>query len=347
MTEEDVESKVLNNVVLTSTPTELDKPVPPVEEEVPVEHTTITKTADKQSVKVGETIHYTVTVTNDGGADLENLLVKDFFGGAGDITAKSGEGYAYNGDKTWTIAKLDAGASIAIEYDYVVVAGDTEDVLNAVLVKDPEPDVDVEKSADKNVAKVTETLTYTITVSNKTADAVENLTVTDHNNFKGDIAAESSENCIYNGDGTWTIARMEAGETVTITYTYTVEGEDESTLVNDADVKYVYDGETQGVVSEPVIVTVPDDGKVSIVKSADKTKAEPGETVTYTVTVSNGKASAVKDAVVTDANNFAGTIESVEGSGYRFEDGKFILDEIPAGGRVVISKKKGGSNKKQ
>src|SRR5699024_618373 len=89
--------------------------------------------------------------------------------------------------------------------------------------------------------------------------------------------------------------------------------------------------------SEPVIVEVPDDGEVTIVKTADKTEAEPGEVVTYTVTVHNGKTVPVVNAVVSDSNNFAGEITSVEGSGYHYENGQFVLDEIPAGGNVVIT----------
>ena len=161
--------------------------------------------------------------------------------------------------------------------------------------------------------------------------------MTDHNNFNGAINAEDGEGYTYNGDGTWTVAELAAGETVTITYTYTVQTNDESTLINEADVKYVSDGETQQIVSEPVIVEVPDDGEVTIVKTADKTEAEPGEVVTYTVTVHNGKTVPVVNAVVSDSNNFAGEITSVEGSGYHYENGQFVLDEIPAGGNVVIT----------
>ena len=219
----------------------------------------------------------------------------------------------------------------------MVVAEDTSDVLNAVIVKEPDPPVDIEKSADKNVALVSEVVTYTIEVTNTTDEAVTDLTVTDHNNFNGAINAEDGEGYTYNGDGTWTVAELAAGETVTITYTYTVQTNDESTLINEADVKYVSDGETQQIVSEPVIVEVPDDGEVTIVKTADKTEAEPGEVVTYTVTVHNGKTVPVVNAVVSDSNNFAGEITSVEGSGYHYENGQFVLDEIPAGGNVVIT----------
>ena len=111
---------------------------------------------------------------------------------------------------------------------------------------------------------------------------------------------------------------------------------DASTIVNKADVKYVQNGETVVVESDPVEVIKPVEGNVTIVKSADKKVAYPGDVVTYTVTVHNGKTVDAKNVVVTDANNFAGTITNVEGTGYRFENGKFIVDELKAGASITL-----------
>ena len=183
---------------------------------------------------------------------------------------------------------------------------------------------------------VDEIVTYTISVKNTTSETVENVEVVDTNNFKGSIEAASAENYTYNGDKTWTIPTIAAGETINITYTYTMQAEDATVIENVAKVIYSKDGIDYNIPSNPVDVEKPDDGVVTIRKAADKTKAEPGEVVTYTVTVHNGKNHDIENARLTDTNNFAGEIVGVDGADYTFENGVFTISKIAAGGDVVI-----------
>ena len=320
---------------IPSNPVDVEVPGDEVETEVPT--ISLTKAVDKSEAKVGDILNYTVSVANTGDVDAENVLVKDFFDGHGTLMLVPDEGVVDNGDGTYTVAKVAAGTTYDIHFTYEVVADDSPVVLNAALIKDPTPPVDVEKTADKNVAKVNEVVTYTITVKNTTDETFNNLLVTDTNNFTGEITPSAGSGYVYNGDHTWTIETLGAGQTVEIVYTYTVQTNDPSTLLNQADVRYTADGEDHIIPTDEVPVVVPDDGKVTIVKNADKTVAEPGETVTYTVTVYNGKAEGIDNVLVTDANNFAGQIVGVDGAGYTFAGGKFLIDHIDAGASVTIT----------
>lgn len=320
---------------IPSNPVDVEVPGDEVETDVPC--ISLTKTVDKEEAKVGDILNYTISVTNTGDGDAENILVKDYFDGHGTLTLVPAEGVTDNGDGTYTVAFVAAGTTYELHFTYEVVEADSPVVLNAAVIKDPNPPIDVEKDADKDVAKVDEVVTYTITVKNTTDETINNLLVTDTNNFTGEITPTESGEYVYNGDHTWTIGTLNAGQSVEIVYTYTVQTDDPSTLLNQADVRYTVDGEEQIIPSEEVPVIVPDDGKVTIVKSADKTVAEPGEVVTYTVTVYNGKAEGIDDVLVTDANNFAGQIVGVDGAGYTFVDGKFIIDHIDAGASVTIT----------
>lgn len=320
---------------IPSNPVDVEVPGDEVETDVPC--ISLTKTVDKEEAKVGDILNYTISVTNTGDGDAENILVKDYFDGHGTLTLVPAEGVTDNGDGTYTVAFVAAGTTYELHFTYEVVEADSPVVLNAAVIKDPNPPIDVEKDADKDVAKVDEVVTYTITVKNTTDETINNLLVTDTNNFTGEITPTESGEYVYNGDHTWTIGTLNAGQSIEIVYTYTVQTDDPSTLLNQADVRYTVDGEEQIIPSEEVPVIVPDDGKVTIVKSADKTVAEPGEVVTYTVTVYNGKAEGIDDVLVTDANNFAGQIVGVDGAGYTFVDGKFIIDHIDAGASVTIT----------
>lgn len=323
-----------NDEKIPSNPVDVE--VPGSETETKVPDLVLTKSVDKREAAVGDTLNYTITVKNNGKGDAENVMVKDFFDGKGTLNFVAMDGVADNGDNSYTISTVKAGESVTLNFTYVVVTADAPKVLNAAVVKDPTPPIDVEKDADKYIAKVTDVVTYTITVKNTTDETVNDITVADHNNFAGDVTAESSNRYTYNGDGTWTIGYLDAGEALDIVYTYTVETTDESVMENTATIKYTHDGEQYNIPSNTVDVKKPDDGVVTIWKSANKTVAKPGETVTYTVTVHNGKDHDIQNAALTDENNFSGSIFAVDGAGYHYENGVFTIDTIPAGGDVVV-----------
>ena len=327
-TPEDPDSELPSNHV------EVEVPGDEVETEIP--DISISKSVDKAEAKIGETLNYTVTVSNSGKADAQNVLVAEYFGGKGTLTFVPMDGVTDNGDGTYTIASVRAGSKVELHFTYVVVDGDAPNVLNAAVITEPDPPVVVEKEADKHIAKVDEVVSYTIRVTNTTDSTVTDLLVSDNNNFAGDIVAQSADKYTYNGNRTWTIASMEPGEVVEIEYTYTMQAEDESTIVNQATIEYSHDGEDYKIPSEPVEVEKPNDGTITIHKDADKSIAKPGEVVTYTVTIHNGKDHDVENVRLTDANNFAGVIEGVDGAGYTFKDGEFLIDRIPAGASVMV-----------
>ena len=345
----DVDTQILKNIATAHVPSkdpdepEEEYPSNEVEVKVPGDETEtelpkfdVTKSVDKTEASVGDTLNYTVTVTNLTDIDAESIVLEDFFDGVGDLVFIPMDGVTDNGDGTYTIDNIPAAGSVTLNFTYVVQSGDAPVVLNAAVVNEPDPPIDIEKDADKYVARVDELVTYTIRVENTTDTRVTDLTVSDHNNFAGAIQAESSDRFTYNGDGTWTIGFMDPGEVLEITYTYTVTTADPTVMENTAKVEYTHDGERYEIPSNPVDVEKPNDGVITIRKTADKTVAKPGEVVIYTVTVHNGKDYDVENATLTDANNFSGEIFAVEGSGYHYENGVFTLDKIPAGADVVI-----------
>lgn len=323
-----------NDEKIPSNPVDVE--VPGSETETKIPDLVLTKSVDKNEAAVGDTLNYTITVKNNGKGDAENVTVKDFFDGKGTLNFVAMDGVTDNGDDTYTIASVKAGESVTLNFTYVVVDGDAPEVLNAAVITTPEPPTDIVKSADKHIAKVNEIVTYTITVKNNSKDTLTNLLVSDTNNFKGEIEAKDGKGYTYNGDKTWTIATLESGKSIDITYIYTMQASDETVIENTADVRYSHNGSDYDIPSNPVEVEKPNDGVVTIFKTADKTKAEPNEVVTYTVTIHNGKDYDIKNVRLTDANNFAGKIEGVDGAGYKFINGEFVIDKIPAGGDAVV-----------
>ena len=174
----------------------------------------------KTTAKVGDTITWTIAIENKGNVaqivTLEDILpnaagtvtVKDAFGTV--ITKTDEIALAVKETKTFTATYVvqiaDAGKELINKAVVTGEKGPSEDPAPGVTV---EPAVIIDKRVDKATAKVGDTLTYTISVTNNSSIALENVIVSDATLGK-----------------TETIAILAVGETKTFTYTYKVQASD-------------------------------------------------------------------------------------------------------------------------
>ena len=181
----------------------------------------------KTTAKVGDTITWTITIENKGNV-AQTVTLEDILpNAAGTVTVKDASGAEIT--KTTEIA-LAVGETKTFTATYVVQIADAgKELINKAVVtgengpsEDPAPGVTVEpaviidKRVDKATAKVGDTLTYTISVTNNSSIALENVIVSDATLGK-----------------TETIAILAVGETKTFTYTYKVQASDAGkTLTN-------------------------------------------------------------------------------------------------------------------
>ena len=223
----------------------------------------VEKRADPTSVKVGETINYTVTVTNDGNVKLTDVAVQDemMSSKTATVTAKDSTGAEVALDGTWngstyTIANLPVAVTYTFEYSYTATENDVKSgVSNTVTVDAPnlpedpsdtvkvqvlDPKIDIEKAltavngegvpTDYN-AQVGDELTYTITVNNIGNTAFTGITVTD-TMWGSDKVTSATFNMgidqeINVSNGSYTHEQVFTAEAhFTITYTYTVQSSD-------------------------------------------------------------------------------------------------------------------------
>ena len=86
---------------------------------------TITKTADKTSATPGSVVKYTVTVTNNTGVDLSDIIVADKLDSR--LRYSSSTGDYDTGTGTWTVASLANGKSVTltltVKLKYALAAG--------------------------------------------------------------------------------------------------------------------------------------------------------------------------------------------------------------------------------
>ena len=242
------------------------------------------------TAEVGETITYTITVTNTGDVDLYNVLVTD---------AKLGF--------SQTIAVLAARADVSFDVDYTVTEGDypsTQNTANAAGANefgaDPVSDqdnhtisvlrtgIEVTKTA-KDTAEVGEEITYTITVENTGDVALTNVNLVD---------------AMLGIDETFDLA---VGQTRTFTGTYTVTAEDDL-IVNTASATGTNSSGGDEVSDEASHTTNVLRTGITITKTGPE-EADVGEVITYTITVTNTGDVDLYNVLVVDAKlGFSETI---------------------------------------
>ena len=219
----------------------------------PVRSYTLTKKSSESThengmFKAGETIHYTLTVTNTGNQTLENVEITDTLNAAGTISNIQGADSKQDGKVTiLTISSLAPKAEATITYDYVVQEADKGNTISNAAVGTPAnpEDPDGEKPGDntdnpvenpklevrKDIVSITaadgtqkdkagkadlnDIITYSVTVTNTGNMKLTNVKITD--SLEGIQLAEGQS---------FDLGILEAGEAKTVTYTYQVKESD-------------------------------------------------------------------------------------------------------------------------
>jgi large repetitive protein len=298
---------------------------------------TIAKTASTATAAPGQTITYTVTVTDSGQTPYAGATFTDDLSGTASDAAYNGDAAATAGsvayaapDLTWT-GNLSPGDSATVTYSVTVHNPDTGGhVLTNIVTSTtldnncPSGSTDTRCTATVDVSGFTivntastatttpgGTVGYTITATNSGQAALAGATLTtdlapvlDDATYDGDGTA-SAGTVALSGDGqslTWT-GNLAIGATVTITYSVTVNNPDtgDKTLTNT--VRSATPGSTcpasstNPACTATTTVLVPG---LTITNTPSTSAATPGATVGYTLTIANTGQTSYTNVTVTD-----------------------------------------------
>ena len=279
----------------------------PEKPETKVANITGTKTVDKTEAKVGDTLTYTITLTNNGNAD-GTVTVTDEIPAGTTLVEKSitNNGVESNGTITWTDVEVKAGDTVEVSFKVTINSDTKTSVTNKAVIDGNKPTEEVEtrianitgaKSVDKSTAKVGDTLTYTIILTNS-GNADGTVTVTDEIPTGTRIKDENTTG--YNKETntmTWSNVEVKAGKSVELTLEVVVKDDTTDTVKNVAKI------DNKEIPEKPETKVA----NITGTKTVDQTEAKVGDTLTYTITLTNS------------------------GNG----DGKVtVTDEIPTGTRI-------------
>ena len=264
---------------------------------------------EDRDAKVGETIRYTITAINKSEVDGTTSITDKVPEGTTYVADSASEGavVADDGTITWEKVTVPAGEEVTVSFDVTVNQDTKTSVTNIAVVGDTEtPETETKvanitgtKSVDKTTAKVGDTLTYTIALTNS-GNADGKVTVTDEIPAGTRIADATVEG--YEAETntmTWSNVEVKAnGGTATLTLEVVIKDDTTTTVKNVAKI------------DDKEIPETPETKVANITgtKSVDKTTAKVGDTLTYTIALTN---SGNADGKVT------------------------VTDEIPAGTRIA------------
>ncbi|MFL5760889.1 MAG: thrombospondin type 3 repeat-containing protein [Thermomicrobiales bacterium] len=275
----------------------------------------IAKTPDAASVNAGSTIGFTISVTNNGPGTATVVTLTDTLPTNADLNWSLSPPVAgcsiASGELTCAFGNLAQGASASGHISSPTTVDTCGTVDNTASVSSTNaatqtasasiavhcPAIDIVKTATDGTAEITtanvgDTITYTYTVTNTGDVDLTNVKVVDDNGTPGDTS----------DDVTCTIGNLAAGATDTsCTLAHLVGAQDASAgtihniavVTGSAGATTVTDND-----DATVAITAPD---AAVTKTADADEVTVGDTLGFTIAVSNSGDGVAHDVVLDDA----------------------------------------------
>jgi len=326
----------------------------------------VIKSDDPDPVVAGETLTYTLEVTNQGPSPVTGVVVTDTLP-AGvsftNLTTTQGSGSHEAGTVTVQLGSLDSGGSATITITVAVLPSTTGSLLNQAVVSgdnfDPVPlnnaddeptavtpqiDLAIDKSATPEAVVAGQQLTYTLVVTNLGPSNATGVTVEDTLpagvSF---VSATPSQGTVTESAGVLTAAvgNLAVGAQATITVLVDVSASTRDTLLNSATVSGNETETDETNNTDRVSTQVSTLIDLALDKAASPDPVTPGQQLTYTLTVTNSGPSDATGVQVEDTLPSGVTFVSatssqgtVSGSG---SDVTADLGDLADGGQATIT----------
>ncbi|RMF04944.1 MAG: DUF11 domain-containing protein, partial [Chloroflexi bacterium] len=274
----------------------------------------VTKTVDNPTPASGDTVVYTINVTNNSTiTDATGVVLTDNLP-TGVTYVSDDSGGAYNTTTgEWAIGSLISNTTVALNITATVdPAADGTVVTNsasvtgaetdpnaandsasaAITVTNPPPppeaDLGVSKAVDNATPASGDTIVYTVQVTNNGPNDATGVVLTDTLPAGVTWVSDDSGGAYNTTTGEWAIGSLVSNTTVALNITATVDPATHGTVVtNSANVGGAETDPNTANDSASVDITVTNIADLAVSKSVDNAAPPNGSTIVYTVIITN------------------------------------------------------------
>ncbi len=293
----------------------------------------LTKTASVDRPAVGQNVDFVVTVANAGPDPATGVVVTDLLPAGFTLTNSSVSAGSYNATTgIWNVGAIVAGGSQTLtltarvdtigektnvaqvtsanQFDIDSTPGNdvtSEDDYAIVSITPASADLSLEKTISNSAPNVGSQVTFTLTARNAGPDAAENVVVTD--SLPAGLSFVSATPSVGSYDSatrTWTIPTLANAASATLDIIVTVDSIGEKTNTAEITSSSQFDPDStpgNAVAGEDDTASAtltPQLVDLALSKMIDDPKPSVGDTIEYTVTLTNAGPSSATGVVVTD-----------------------------------------------
>jgi uncharacterized repeat protein (TIGR01451 family) len=261
-------------------------------------------------------VTFTVTVSNIGPDDATGVTINDALpAGLVFESATPSQGTYAQATGVWTVGTMPSGGVATLQLVARVTGSEASTNIAEVgsaAQFDPNPgdntasagiqpqvaDVEVTKVVSDSKPSVGDTVTFTVTVTNHGPDAADGVTVTDFMPVTLELLGFNASVGAYDpATGTWTIGTLANGATATLTLTARVTSASAATnLVAVRSVQFDPDHANNAAAA----AVIPTQADVRVTKKPSRQIVTVGQTMFFTIDVSNLGPDTATNVIVTD-----------------------------------------------
>jgi len=287
----------------------------------------VDKVVSDATPNVGDTITFTVTLSNLGADTATNVTVLDQLpAGLQYSSARTNQGTYDPGTGVWTVGTVDTLFARTLQINAIVLppsSGVPQPATNTASVNsskqyDPDPsnntdsvtetpqyaDLAVEKVVSNSKPNVGGQVTFTVTLRNLGIDEATGVTIADPLPAGLTFVSSSAGTSYSPATGVWQVGTIPAGGTKTLAIVAAVSGPGSFTNVAAVATSHQFDPNHTNDRGESTISTREAD--LAVVKTVSNATPNVGDTITFVVTLSNNGPDDANNVEVTEQFPTAG-----------------------------------------